>query len=59
MFYFLDAAKVFALVELDFLFEVLRKMGFGPVFLGWIRMIYSKQIANIWMEGYKSEQIDI
>lgn len=34
-------------------------MGFGPGFLGWIRMIYSKQIANIWMQGYKSELTEI
>lgn len=58
LFYFLDAAKAFDRVEWNFLIEVLWIMGFGPGFLSWIRMIYSKPEVNILIEGFRSNQID-
>lgn len=45
--YFIDAQKAFNRVDWEYLKEVLKRMGLGPLFLSWINLIYSKQEAEI------------
>lgn len=51
----LDAAKAFDSVEWTFLWAVLHKLGFGPQFLSWVRLLYSAPVARIRTNGLISE----
>lgn len=59
VFYFIDAQKAFDTVDWGFLEEVLRRMGFGCLFLSWISLIYSAQVTEIYLQGLKSEDIHL
>ena len=37
----LDWYKAFDLVPVDFVFKILEKLGFGDIFVGWIRTLYN------------------
>lgn len=52
--YFANAEKAFDGVEWVYLKKVLIKMSFCPYFLSWIQLIYSNQVAESFLEGYKS-----
>lgn len=56
LFVFSDAEKAFDRLQWDFMKEVLVKMDFGPVSLEWIKIIYSKQEAEISLSGYASRK---
>lgn len=43
----LDAEKAFDRIEWPYLFEVLRKFGFGGGFLGWIKRLDTDPIGQI------------
>lgn len=43
----LDAEKAFDSVEWVFLWEALRRFGFGPRFLRWVHMLYRAPLARI------------
>lgn len=45
--YFIDAEKAFDRVDWGYLKEVLKRMGFGLLFLSGINLIYSKQKVKI------------
>lgn len=44
----LDAAKAFDSVEWEFLWTILGRMGFGPQFLSYVRLLYAVSTAKIW-----------
>uniref|UniRef100_A0A803J318 Reverse transcriptase domain-containing protein n=1 Tax=Xenopus tropicalis TaxID=8364 RepID=A0A803J318_XENTR len=43
----LDTAKAFDSSEWPYLWEILTRLGFGPSFVKWIRLLYSKPVARI------------
>ena len=51
----LDQEKAFDRVNWDFLLAVLSRMGFGPSFISWVRLLYSGIRSSILINGYTSE----
>lgn len=51
---FLDATKAFDSVEWDYLLEDLQCMGFPPLFLSWIRLLYNFPSARVMINGHIS-----
>lgn len=51
----LDAASAFDTIEWPCMFAVLSKMGFGPEFLGWIRLLYHQPLARVMVNNRLSE----
>ena len=56
---FLDFTKAFDSVEWNFLFEVLKRFGFGETFVQWIRVLYKDPSAVVKNNGHLSSQINI
>lgn len=52
---FLDATKAFDSLEWPYLFKILERMGFNPLFLQWIRLLYSKPQASLRVNGLISD----
>ena len=51
----LDAEKAFDQLEFKFLFHTLRKFGFGPRFISWVRALYNSPISSIKTNGLISK----
>lgn len=56
---FIDAEKAFDLVGWSFMFSVLKRIGIGPRFLQWVKLLYVDQVAEILYDGCKSNRINI
>ena len=52
---FLDFEKAFDSVSWQFLFKTLHKFNFGPDFISWIQIIYSKPECAVTNNGHASE----
>lgn len=52
---FLDATKAFDSLEWSYLFTILERMGFGPLLLKWIKLLYSLPLARVRVNGIISD----
>ena len=50
----LDQEKAFDWVDWSFLFLLLSKMGFGPSFISWVKLLYTDVCSSIFINGYTS-----
>ena len=55
-FVFLDQEKAFDRVNHKFLFKTMAAFGFGPVFIEWIRTIYSNASTKFKINGFLTEK---
>lgn len=55
----LDANKSFDSVEWQYLWSVMKKLGFGPGFLNWVQMLYLKPTACIKVNGMESSSFPL
>jgi len=51
----LDQEKAFDRVDWCFLLAVLRRMGFGPSFISWVKLLYTDIRSAILINGYTSD----
>lgn len=49
----LDATMAFDRIEWPYLFAVLEKLGFGPKFIGWVRLLYSEPLEQVVVNNKK------
>ncbi len=56
---FLDFEKAFDSIEWEYMFEVLKKFGFGEGFIKWVRVLYTKPIMSIKNNGWHSCDISL
>lgn len=59
LFYFLDVEKDFDRLAWAFMKQVLIKWGISSDFSKRVSILYSKQIAMIWLEGHVSQGVEI
>jgi hypothetical protein len=55
----LDAQKAFDSVDHTYLQDILRKYGFPPEYLAWVKIIYNDLRASVLINGYQSETFKI
>ena len=48
----LDQEKAFDRVDWAFLFKTLQHLGFGPIFISWIRLLYTDICSAVLVNGY-------
>ena len=58
-FIFLDQEKAFNRVNHAFLYKTMRAFGIGPVFIRWIRQIYSNATTRVKVNGFLSDNIPL
>lgn len=54
----LDQEKAFDRVSHSFLEATLRRMGFGPVFRAWVRLLYRKVFSRIGINGHFTGKVE-
>uniref|UniRef100_A0A3P9C5G3 Reverse transcriptase domain-containing protein n=1 Tax=Maylandia zebra TaxID=106582 RepID=A0A3P9C5G3_9CICH len=55
----MDAEKAFDRIEWEYMFEIMRRFGFGKNFLGWIKIIYKSPIASVLTNGLLSSPFSL
>lgn len=55
----LDAEKAFDKVEFSFLFYTLVRFGFGPSFVGWVKLLYTNPMASVLTNGILSSPFNL
>jgi exonuclease III len=50
----LDMEKAFDRVEYDFLFDCLQAFGFGPMFISWVKIVYTNISSSVIANGFLS-----
>ena len=55
----IDFQKAFDTVEWDFLFESLKAYQFGPIFISWIKLLYSDVSSCTMNNGYLSKNFNL
>ena len=58
-FIFLDQEKAYDRVDHDFLYKILEKFGIGPVFINWIKKLYSNASTVIKINGHLSANVPL
>ena len=58
-FIFLDQEKAFDRINHAFLYKTMRAFGIGPVFIHWIRQIYSNVTTRVKINGFLSDNIPL
>ena len=51
----LDQEKAFDRVDWSFLYSTLSKMGFGPVFIWWVRLLYTDIQSSVFLNVYTTK----
>ena len=54
-----DARKAFDSVDHEYMQEVLKSYGFGPKFINWVKILNKNLTAEILVNGYTTEKINI
>ena len=54
-----DQEKAFDKVDRGFLYAVLHEMGFGPLFIRAIKILYTDNVASVLVNGFVSDQFNI
>jgi len=55
----LDATKAFDSVDHKYLQDILRKYGFPPEYINWVKILYTDLRANVLINGFKGSLINI
>lgn len=55
----LDAEKAFDRLDWQYLEHALDKMGFHPILIDWIRVLYSGPVSKVRVNGYTSDQFKL
>ena len=55
----LDAKMAFDSIEWSYMLAVLQRLGFGPVFLSWIGLLYTDPLAQVKVNGKRSRTFSL